>query len=290
MSIERGDMSAVLLCPGQGSQQANMRELVELHRPDLLELAIEAVGADPFERINDGTAYLQPAIYCASLASIECMPALEPGAYAGHSLGELTALAAAGALSDEEGLRLVAVRGRLMRRAAESGPAGAMLAVAGGLPVAAGVAEEFGLTVANDNSPDQVVLSGSEDAIVSARSAVKARGQRAFRLPISGAFHSPAMAEAVPEFRAALDAVELRPPRAPVFSCVTAAPFDDVRARLAESLTRGVRWREVLLALRARGVTRFFELGPGQVLTGLVKATLDGADARSAQELESVGA
>ncbi|HEX8073678.1 MAG TPA: ACP S-malonyltransferase [Thermoleophilaceae bacterium] len=279
-------MSAVLLCPGQGSQQTNMRELVELHRPDLHELAIEAVGCDPFERIHDGTAFLQPAIYCASLASREAMPPLEADAYAGHSLGELTALAIAGALNDEDGLRLVATRGRLMQQAAEAGSSGAMLAVAGGLAVAAAVADEFGLSVANDNSPDQVVLSGAEEAVVAARAAVKSRGQRAFRLPIKGAFHSPAMAAAVPEFRAALDAVEVRPARAPVFSCVTAAPFDDVRARLADSLTCGVRWREVLLGLRARGARRFVEVGPGHVLTGLVRDTLDGVEAMAVSELE----
>jgi acyl transferase domain-containing protein len=281
-------MTTVLLCPGQGSQQATMRELVELHCPDLLELAVEVVGSDPFERTAEGTAFLQPAIYCASIASLEQIPGIEWSAYAGHSLGELTALAAARALSPEDGLRLVATRGRLMQRAAESGPAGAMLAVAGGLAVAQGVAEEFGLTVANDNSPDQVVLSGDEDAVVRARSAVKAAGHRAFRLPIRGAFHSPAMAAAAPEFRAALDDTEFRPPRAPVLSCVTAAPFQDVRAELTAALTHGVRWREVLLALRELGATRFVELAPGNVLSGLVRVTLSDADARLAETLESV--
>lgn len=281
-------MTTALLCPGQGSQQADMRELVERQRPDLLELAREVVGSDPFERMAEGTAFLQPAIYCASIASLERIPGIEVHAYAGHSLGEVTALAAAGALSAEDGLRLVATRGRLMQRAAGSGSGGAMLAVAGGLSVAAGVAEEFGLTVANDNSPDQVVLSGDEEAVVRARDAVKAGGHRAFKLPIKGAFHSPAMASVVAEFRAALDRTELRTPRAPVYSCVTAAPFEDVRTELAASLTNGVRWREVLMALRDRGVTRFVELAPGKVLSGLVRVTLPGAETRPAETLESI--
>jgi [acyl-carrier-protein] S-malonyltransferase len=281
-------MATVLLCPGQGSQQANMRELVELHRPDLLELAVEVVGSDPYERMGEGTAFLQPAIYCASMASLGRIPGIEPAAYAGHSLGELTALAAAGALTAEDGLRLVATRGRLMQRAAGSGPPGAMLAVAGGLSAAVGVAIEFDLTVANDNSPDQVVLSGAEEAVIEARDKIKAGGQRAFKLPIKGAFHSPAMAPAVPEYRAALDGTAFDAPRAPVYSCVTAEPFSDVRAELAASLTHGVMWREVLLALRDRGATRFVELEPGSVLCGLARATVPGVEARPAASLESI--
>ncbi|HEX8051877.1 MAG TPA: ACP S-malonyltransferase [Thermoleophilaceae bacterium] len=267
-----------------------MRDLVERRRPDLLALAVELVGADPFERIDAGTAYLQPAIYCTTIASLHAVRALEPDLYAGHSLGELAALAAAGSISEDDGLRLVAARGRLMQRAAEAEGDGAMLAVGAGIDAATELAHAYGLTVANDNSPEQTVLSGPAAAVTDARDDVKARGLRAFRLPIDGAFHSPAMAAALPEFRALLDATEVRPPRRPVFSCVTAQEFDDVRARLAESLVRGVRWREVLLALHARGADRFVEVGPGQVLTKLARATLPGVDALPAEELEAVGA
>jgi acyl transferase domain-containing protein len=265
-----------------------MRELVAERRPDLLRLAEDAVGADPFERLRDGTAYLQPAIYCASLACVEGGAAIEPDLYAGHSMGELSALAAAGSLDHEDGLRLVAERGRLMQRAAEERPGGAMLAVGAGPDVAREIAGSFGLTVANDNSPEQVVLSGDGDSIDRARAEAKGRGLRASRLPIQGAFHSPLMEPVVSEFRAALDAVEFRPPRRPVLSCVTAAEFDDVRSRLAESLTHGVRWREVLLALHERGVRRFVESGPGDVLAKLVPRTLPGADAHALAELEAV--
>jgi acyl transferase domain-containing protein len=268
-----------------------MREHVEARRPDLLEAAVEAAGGDPFERIDEGTAFLQPAIFCASLVGLDALRDLEPDLYAGHSMGELTALVAAGSLSEEDGLRVVAARGRLMQRAAEEGPEGAMLAVGAGVETAAELAGPLGLTVANDNSPEQVVLSGPAEAIATARREAKGRGLRAFKLPIKGAFHSPAMAGVAGEFRAVLDDVELRPPRRPVFSCVTADEFDDVRARLTESLTHGVRWREVMLRLRERGASRFVEVGPGQVLTKLVAKTLgDGVQATPAEELEGARA
>ncbi|HEU4700910.1 MAG TPA: ACP S-malonyltransferase [Conexibacter sp.] len=280
-------MPSALLFPGQGSQEADMRAIVAAERPDLLALACELVGEDPFERLHAGTAFHQPAIYCASLARFARI-AEQPDWFAGHSLGEISALAAAGALSAEDGLRLVVTRGRLMQRVAETGPEGAMLAVGMGIGPARALAAALGLTVANDNSPEQVVLSGWVGAIEHARTEVKRRGMRAFRLRIEGAFHAPELAAVQPEFRAALDAVTLHEPQRPVLSCVTACEFDDVRRRLAESLTSGVRWREVLLALRARGVERFVEVGPGQALTKLVRATLVGVDACAATLAERV--
>ena len=254
-----------------------MRDLVAAWRPALLDAVTDVVGCDPFARLEQGTSYLQPAIYCtglASLASVTRDAGPDRALYAGHSLGEITALTAAGSMREEDGLRLVAARGRLMQRAAEQGPEGGMLALGTGAAEAAELADSDGLTVANDNSPDQVVLSGPADAIERVRAKAKERGLRAMRLPIRGAFHSPALAAIAPEFRAVLDEIEIRPPRQPVYSGVTAREFDDVRARLVESLTCGVRWREVLLALRARGADTFIEVAPGKVLTGLVRRTL----------------
>lgn len=266
-----------------------MRQSVETRRPDLLELAVEVVATDPFERVGEGTAYLQPAIFCASMSELAALDGVAPDFYAGHSMGELSALVAAGSLDEDDGLRLVAERGRLMQRAAAACPdEGGMLAVGTGPERAAELAESFGLTVSNDNAPDQVVLSGPGASIDAARAEAKAAGLRAFRLPIKGAFHSPAMQGVVAEFRAALDAVDLRPPRRPVFSCVTAAEFDDVRLRLAESLTHGVRWREVTLALHERGVRRFVEAGPGRALSKLVGRTLPDATVESPSEQEVV--
>ena len=277
-----------LLFPGQGSQTPGMRAQVERHRPELLERAVEVVGDDPFERVDDGTRYAQPALYCASLAGWSRLGAPLADFLAGHSLGELAALAAAGSLDPVDGLRLVALRGRLMQEAGEHAAGeGGMLAVIGAGDVSLEeLADRHGLSVANDNAPDQVVLSGPAAGLEAARRDARSAGLRAVRLPVSGAFHSPAMAAGVEAFAAALAEVDVAPPRAPVLSGVTAEPFDDIRRRLVEGLTHGVRWRETLLGLRARGVRRLVEVGPGRVLTGLVQRTLHDVEAVAADSLE----
>lgn len=277
-------MSTALLFPGQGSQTPEMRDQVARVRPDLLKLAIEVVGEDPFLRIDDGTAYAQPAIYCASIAGWCQMGRPTHEFTAGHSLGEFGALVAAGVLSERSGLELVALRGRLMQRAGETAGDGGMIALGGAEAAerADEVAVPHGLSIANDNSPQQVVLSGPRAVLPAAEATARELGLRAKILPVTGAFHSPMMASAVPDFERALDQVELGPASSTVISAVTAEPFDDVRARLVQALTGPVRWREVLLALHERGVTRFVEVGPGKVLTGLAKRTLKDVELVSA--------
>ena len=267
-----------ILFPGQGSQTAEMRDTVASVRPDLLELAADVVGADPFARVDDGTMFAQPAIFCASLAGWEAL-GRPPGAFmAGHSLGELGALVAAGVLAEADGLRLVALRGRLMQESGERAGDGGMVALLGADAAerAGELATAHGLAVANDNSPQQVVLSGPRAALPTVAEAAGEAGLRAMILPVTGAFHSPMMAAAVAPFAAALTETEIAPPAGgvTVISAVTAAPFDDVRMRLIEALTGPVRWREVMLALHERGAERFVEVGPGRVLTGLAKRTL----------------
>jgi malonyl CoA-acyl carrier protein transacylase len=253
-----------------------MRETVAHVRPDLLALAGEVVGQDPFARAEEGTQFAQPAIFCASLAGWAALERPMGDFMAGHSLGELAALVAAGSLDERDGLELVALRGRLMNEAGERAGDGGMLAVlgAGAADHAPALADAHGLAVANDNSPQQVVLSGERAKLPDAAAAAKEHGLRAMELPVTGAFHSPMMASAAPEFEAALARVEVSEPRVPVVSAVTAQPFDDVRARLVQALTMPVRWRETLLALRELGADRFVEVGPGRVLTGLAKRTL----------------
>lgn len=268
-----------ILFPGQGSQTDDMRALVARACPEMLEQAADRLGVDPFERVDQGTAYAQPALYCASLAGWTAAGRPDSEFMAGHSLGELAALVAAGSLDASDGLSLALTRGRVMQEAAESGPGGGMLAVLGDEEPTRDVAERLGLTVANDNAPGQLVLSGSGDALAAARAELKGAGLRTIRLRVQGAFHSPAMESAVPAFRAALDDVEFAPPRVPVMSSTTARPFDDIRRRLAEALIRPVRWREALVALYDAGARRFVETGPGSVLTGLVRRTLDSVDA-----------
>jgi len=256
-----------------------MRETVERHRPDLLELAQREVGDDLFERAADGTRWAQPAIFCAALAGARELT-VEPDAMAGHSLGEITALVAAEAISAEDGLRLVAARGRLMQEAAEETGNGSMTAVRareGNRQDIAEVAAANDVAIANDNAPDQVVLSGSLEALERAEAELKERGIRSKRLPVAGAFHSPLMQPAVEPFRAVVSETEIGAPRVPVYSCVTAEPFDDIPALLVRALTEPVRWLDVVRALDGRGVTNFVETGPGQVLTNLVRKSLAGA-------------
>ena len=265
-----------ILFPGQGSHTPEMRESVAAVRPDLLALAEAVVGTDPFPRAEQGTMYAQPAIFCASLAGWKALGSPDGDFMAGHSLGELGALVAAGCLQERDGLELVALRGRLMQESGERAGDGGMLALlgVGAVDHAEDLAEAHGLAVANDNSPQQVVLSGARASLPPAAAAAGELGLRAIELPVTGAFHSPMMAGAVPEFSAALDRVQIRSPRVTVLSAVTAEPFDDVRLRLVEALTMPVRWRATMLALHARGAERFIEVGPGKVLTGLAKRTL----------------
>ena len=188
---------------------------------------------------------------------------------AGHSLGELGALHAAGVLTLDDALRLVVLRGRLM---AEADDTGSMLALLGGTPDdARAIAAAAEVTVANDNAPGQVVLSGDRDKLAEAEEAAREYGVRAMPLDVAGAFHSPSMEPAVEPFRAALDEVELGTPRFPVYSCSTAAPFTDVRAELTAALTSPVRWRETFQAMIAAGAEDFVETGPGNVLSKLAR-------------------
>jgi malonyl CoA-acyl carrier protein transacylase len=279
--------TTAILFPGQGSQTPDMRDDVERVRPDLLALAIECVGEDPFALVQEGTRFAQPAIFCASLAGWEALGRPAGDYMAGHSLGELAALVAGGILSERSALELVTLRGRLMQEAGEQAGDGGMLALlgAGAAEHAAEIAGPHGLAVANDNSPQQVVLSGARGAFEAASDAARELGLRPLELPVTGAFHSPMMAGAVPEFEAALARAELNDDPAPgvtVISAVTAQPFDDVRRRLAEALTSPVRWRETVLTMHERGARRFVEVGPGKVLTGLVKRTVKDVELVSA--------
>jgi malonyl CoA-acyl carrier protein transacylase len=285
--MDASSASAVLF-PGQGVGDATSRELVAAVRPDLLELATELVGEDPFERMSEGTAYAQPAVYCASIAGYEQLG--RPGAeyFAGHSLGEVGALAAAGAIDDSDGVRIVVARGRVMADAAERGDPGGMLAVGSDREQAAALGAEHGLTLANENSPQQFVLSGPLPAIEAAEAAAKGSGVRAKKLAVAGAFHTEAMASGVEPFRAALGRIDFREPEAPVVSSTTAEPFgDDARDALSASLTSPIRWTAVLATLREFGVTRYLDVGPGKVLAGLVRRTLDGVETETLASRES---
>ena len=279
--------ASAVVFPGQGSHTPGMRGLVASVRPDLLEAAIALVGEDPFDRVEDSTRFAQPAIFCASLANWTRLRGLvEPIALAGHSLGELTALAAAGAIDEHEALRLVVLRARLMAESGESSGGGTMLAVLGGTPASAkAIAARHGVSVANDNAPGQVVLSGAPQALETAAAAARADGMRTMALGVAGAFHSPQMQGAVAPFRAALASVAFSAPRVTVLSCASAAPFTDPVAELAQALVRPVLWRRTIEALVAMRTSTVVDAGPGRVLAKLTRRCAPALGASTADVL-----
>ena len=282
------------LFPGQGSHTGALREHVQRTVPRLLAECVALVGEDPFARAGQSTRFAQPAIFCASLAGWKERPAfLRPAALAGHSLGELSALVAAGALEQSAGLRLAVRRGELMAEACCGREEGMLAVLGAGEQQARELAAEHGLVLANDNAPGQVVLAGPAARLRDASARVRERKLRAIQLDVAGAFHTPAMAGAVEPFLAELEQVELAPPAIPVISGASARPFARVRAELAAAIVRPVRWRETMLALAELGPDTFVDFGPGEVLARLVKRNLPDARvldlAKPAQELEPSG-
>ena len=271
--------------PGQGSQFPGMgQELYPGHK-ELMESANDILGFRITDIMFSGTAddlkatrVTQPAIFLHSVVLAKSQ-ASAPDMVAGHSLGEFSALVAAGALSFEDGLRLVSLRAQAMQECCEMQP-GAMAAIIG-LPdarieeVCAGIP---GVVPANYNSPGQVVISGEEAAVDKACEILKADGaKRALRLPVSGAFHSPLMEPAREKLARAIEATPFQAPRCPVYQNVTAAPTEDpavIRENCLKQLTSPVKWTQSVINMAADGATEFVELGPGTVLTGLVKRIL----------------
>jgi [acyl-carrier-protein] S-malonyltransferase len=282
------------LFPGQGSQTGDLRQLAQSVVPELVAECVSLVGEDPFVHVGESTRFAQPAIYCASIAGWLARPdSVQPMALAGHSLGELSALVAAGALDQAAGLRLAVRRGALMADACDGQDQGMLAVLGASEEQAAQLAGEYGLVVANDNAPGQAVLAGPTERLRAASKQARAERIRAILLDVAGAFHSPAMASAVAPFRAELDDVDFLEPAVPVISGSTAQPFQDVRAELEQAIVRPVRWRETMLALAQLGADSFVDFGPGEVLAKLVARNLPAAtvlDLASAAETDSAEA
>lgn len=271
-------MPTALVFPGQGSQRPGMGAPFRATPGwSLVEQASDAVGRDLAHLLCEaGADELRPtreaqlATFLTSLLAWRCLT-VRPDVVAGHSLGEWTALVAAGVLSVEDGIRLVAERGEAMRAAADAAP-GTMAAVLGLEPdvVAQVCAGLEGVWPANDNAPLHVVVSGTADGVAAAAGPLKAAGaRRVLPLPVGGAFHTPLMAPARERLEHALGLASYAEPVVPVLSNVTALPHDGrVAERLSEQLTAPVRWRESVLAM---DVDTVVEVGPGGVLAGLVK-------------------
>jgi len=270
------DATTALLFPGQGSHAVGMEEP---HRDNpLLARGIELLGFDPFERLADGTRSHQPALFLCSMCQWAAEGYDTPLAAAGHSLGEYAALTAAGAIDFDDAVRLVGARANAMAEAADKQAGGMVAMLKGEREDVVELAAELGLSVANDNAPGQIVLSGAMEAVDEAVARADAIGCRGRKLDVGGAFHSPLMAPAADKLKQALDATTIRSEAAfPVLSNGSTEPFVDIKRELAENLLKPVRWRETLLVLQGMGATDFVECGPGNVLSGLVKRTLRAA-------------
>lgn len=286
-------MSLATIFPGQGSQFVGMaRELVEGNSrvKERFEEADSILGyslsgimlSGPDEELTQ-TKYTQPAIFLHSVSLFETLD-LNPDMTGGHSLGEFSAIVAAGAMDFSTGLELVALRGTLMQQAGENEP-GTMAAIIGMEDgevedICSEASELTGKPVvpANYNCPGQLVISGDLQAI---EKAVELAGERGCRLAkvlqVSGAFHSPLMQSAYEGLKEKLESVELQKPSVPVYCNVTAQPADDpavIKENLLNQLLKPVRWTESLQEMKTDGANRFVEVGPGKVLQGLVKRTL----------------
>lgn len=282
------------LFPGQGAQSVGMardlcaslpqarqlfREASELLCYDLLEVCTNG----PAERLNS-TVVSQPALFVASLAALESLKQSNPqvfgegAAAAGLSLGEFTALTFAGALTFAEGLRLVQSRGEAMQAAADRVPSGMvsvlMLEQAKVEELCTAARQDEVLQIANYLCPGNYAVSGHRSACERLEPLVAAAGGRAVRLAVAGAFHTPLMKPAEEALAGSFASSPLTPPRLPVWSNVTAQPHgspEEIRVLLRRQITEPVRWEETMRHLLAAGCDRFYEIGPGRVLAGLLK-------------------
>jgi [acyl-carrier-protein] S-malonyltransferase len=278
-----------LLFAGQGAQTIGMGKDLAANFPAAqawFDRANAALGYDLTAICFNGpdaeltkTENAQPGIFLVSWVAFELLKARVPGlkfdATAGLSLGEFTALTAAGALSFEDGLRVVRQRGKFMQEACDT-TKGGMAAIIG-LDEASTheVCAEAGVVLANLNCPGQLVISGEAEKITKACELAKAKGaKRALPLPVAGAYHSPLMASAQPKLAAVLAAAKISAPVVPVISNVTAQPHTspaEISARLVEQVCASVLWENSMRYLLALGYTRFIELGPGAALSGFMK-------------------
>ena len=290
-------MSKAYIFPGQGSQFPGMGKALYERSAEAREMMDQANGILGF-RITDimfgedaealkATRVTQPAIFIHSVVLALCSGLEDPAMVAGHSLGEFSALAAAGAMDFEDALRLVAVRASAMQKCCEQVP-GTMAAV---IKLPTETVEEIcascaGLVIpANYNSEGQIVISGEAEAVAEACAKMKEAGaKRALPLAVSGAFHSPLMEPARLELAEAIEKTPFRAPACPVYQNVTALPSTDpdvIKDNLLRQLTAPVRWTQTIRNMVADGADSFLEIGPGSVLQGLVK--------RIAPEVENQG-
>ena len=285
-------MKKAYIFPGQGAQFPGMaKELYDTNpiAREMLERANEILGFRITDLMFEGTpeelketTVTQPAIFLHSVVLAKCLPDFAPDMVAGHSLGEFSALVAAGAMDFEEGLKLVSIRAQAMQKACEMNP-GTMAAVirlsADRIEEICASTEEGIVVAANYNCDDQIVISGEKAAVEAACIRLKEAGaRRALVLPVGGAFHSPLMEPARAELAEGIEKAVFHTPICPVYQNVTAKPSTDpaeIKANLLAQLTSSVKWTQSVRNMISNGADTFIELGPGQVLQGLVTKIAD---------------
>jgi [acyl-carrier-protein] S-malonyltransferase len=302
------EIKVAYVFPGQGSQSIGMGldlyvhynsarevydEVDETLGFSLSRLCFEGPEEDLLQTINVQAALLTTSIACLKAAQEVTENSLpSPTFVAGHSLGEYTALVVSGVLSLADAIRLVRERGRLMHEAGQRKPGGMMAIIGLDQDTLADVCLSVGAVISNINSPGQIVISGARENLEKARRLAQLKGaRRIIPLKVSGAFHSTLMEPAIEGLKNAVASFKYKEPTVPIISNVTAQPLstiDAIKEELVSQIVHCVKWQQSVESMIARGVTTFFEIGPGDVLTGLIKRISPGARTVNLSTVETI--
>jgi [acyl-carrier-protein] S-malonyltransferase len=304
------EIKVAYIFPGQGSQTVGMGLDIYVHYASarnvydevdktlgfsLSRLCFEGPEEDLTQTINVQAAILTTSIAYWKAAQEVVQEFLPPPTFvAGHSLGEYTALVAAGVLPLSDAVRLVRERGRLMHEAGRRSPGGMMAVLGLDLESVETVCRSVGTSVSNINCPGQIVISGTQESLEKARRLATVKGaRRMIPLKVSGAFHSNLMEPAIEGLKAAVAGFTFNEPTVPIVANVTSQPLtsaDTIQGELISQIVHCVKWQQSVETMIARGVTTFFEIGPGEVLTGLVKRISPGARALTVNSVDTISA
>ena len=303
--MEEATANIAFVFPGQGSQKVGMGLDLYQNSPAAREVFEECDRALDFslsqlcfqgpEEELCQTIHAQPAIVATSVACLRAAAELhsrfQPSLLAGHSLGEYTALVAAGVLEFGDGIRLVRERGRLMHQAGARQPGGMAAVIGLDEPSLAQLCQEAGVEIANINSPNQIVISGAMEALNQAMELARSQGARVVPLEVSGAFHSQLMKSAAAELARIISELYFRAPEVPIVVNTTAQPAttaQEIKEELAQQLLHCVRWQHSVQYMIDHGISTFIEIGPGSVLSGLIKRIDKGVQISNMSDMSSI--